>query len=287
MRWRALAIVVLAPACLFPTLGDLGGEGDASGSDATFEAAADVAPETAPPADGGADADAFACPSGPGPTMVPLPYGFCIDSTEVTESHYQAFVDAITQGYTPTLPSRCDFNGAFALPPDSFCHNGPDAPVACVNWCQAWGYCAWAGKHLCGAPDGGPVDFDAGTDPHESAWVMACSSNGATTYAYGVTVEPYCNTSTTGSFDDDASVEPADANPQCEGPPGVFNLLGNASEWLDSCRENDAGAHDDCLHLGGGSADTPFTCTQLDWDERAFSGLPSVHYAQGFRCCSP
>jgi formylglycine-generating enzyme len=116
------------------------------------------------------------CPEGlPGPTLVgiPAPTGpYCIDSTEVTVEQYQKFV--ATQPSLAGQPASCAFNTSVGEAGD------PDTKTArkpmLVNWCNAWLYCAWAGKRLCGRiVDGGPVDYDVGYDDPEQS---ECSRSG-------------------------------------------------------------------------------------------------------------
>jgi formylglycine-generating enzyme required for sulfatase activity len=71
--------------------------------------------------------------------------------------------------------------------------------------------------------------------------------------------------------------------------PGVFDLIGNAAEWVDSCRpQNDAGLDptgksDYCASVGGGIygasryyCDTVFRDVHRDLTNETF----------GFRCCA-
>ncbi len=275
VRWTvALALPVASGCSLFVSLGDLqngaADVGDAAVADAISEAS-----------DSG-------CPSGKGPAMVNLSYGYCIDSTEVSQSQYQAFLDAITAGYMPPTPPRCDWNPTYSQPTDGWCVTQPNDPVACANWCDAYAFCEWAGKHLCGVVGGGGLPaVDAAVDPSTSAWAKACTANNSHDYSYGSTYEPVCNVPERdgGGLDLDATL-PVGSESMCQGPPGVYDLVGNASEWIDACDENDAGFNDNCAHLGGAAGD-PYhqNCVQLDWDTRSFQ--EHIGYAQGFRCCSP
>jgi formylglycine-generating enzyme required for sulfatase activity len=216
--------------------------------------------------------------------MVRIPFGFCVDSTEVTNAEYQAFVDAIDAGAAPVLAPRCEWITTWSLPQHPICQLGPDYPVACSNWCQAYAFCAWAGKHLCGGLDGGALPYDAGLDPNASEWATMCGGKGAWRYAYGPDYAPVCNT--TGPFDAGTypdGLAPVGSFKGCEGPPGVFDLMGNASEWQDSCDVRDSGAVDRCHHLGGGTRDWK-ECLDDDNDMRSVSYAST--YGFGFRCCA-
>lgn len=85
--------------------------------------------------------------------MVPVDAGvfaFCIDRTEVTQSAYDAFLSATTNG-GPARPDGCTTkkSNTVALGSDG------TMPVRNVDWCDAYAYCAWAGKRLCGRTGGG------------------------------------------------------------------------------------------------------------------------------------
>jgi hypothetical protein len=105
-----------------------------------------------------------------------------MDATEVTNADYAVF---LASG-VPTEPSvythsSCAFNSSFEPAPlgapaafDGTCPGFlPEtrSPLTCVDWCDAWAYCAWAGKRLCGASFGLPI-----TEPSESVWRIACDS---------------------------------------------------------------------------------------------------------------
>src|SRR5438445_3243368 len=117
-----------------------------------------------------AQASKDACPAGKGgPAMVPAG-SFCIDQTEVTNAQYQDFV-ATNPSHADQIP-ECAWNGSWVPFSGAWTYDNQTAtfPVAGVNWCQAYGFCAWAGKHLCGAPGGGPA-----TSWTSSAYYLACS----------------------------------------------------------------------------------------------------------------
>ena len=235
------------------------------------------------------DADSGPCPTGRGPTMVALDYGspFCIDSTEVTVGQYKQFVAAVTAGYTPVSAPRCAWNTTFAMPASTFCTMPDDFPASCVNWCQAYSFCAWSGKHLCGALLGGSIPYASALDVGVASWAAACTSGGANTYSFGNTYMSYCNMPDPAN--DGGTGEPlaVASEPQCVGPAGVFDLLGNASEWVDSCQIDMASATGDtdiCDHLGGASSSYK-ACLILDNDVRGVGEYDG--YPLGFRCCSP
>jgi formylglycine-generating enzyme required for sulfatase activity len=225
------------------------------------------------------------CPFGRGPSMVRVAWGFCIDSTEVTNGQYDAFLAALAAGDAPAVPPRCQWNTAFAQPVHPQCALGAAYPVACVNWCQAYAFCAWAGKRLCGAIDGGSLPSANAVDPGFSAWVTACTANGALAYEYGTVYAPVCNTIAPDGGNSPSSFSPVASLLGCEGPPGVYDLNGNVSEWQDSCAlDAGNGQADLCHHLGGSLHDNK-RCTADDTDTRDKGYIAT--YGFGFRCCSP
>ena len=94
------------------------------------------------------------------------------DEREVTSAEYAAFLSAITQPAAFQEPP-CEWNvdlqpgcGEDAAAP------GPEAPVTCVDWCDANAYCSWAQKTLCGDR----------AEPGQSPWQDVCSANGENDY---------------------------------------------------------------------------------------------------------
>ncbi|AKU96145.1 pyoverdine responsive serine/threonine kinase [Labilithrix luteola] len=235
-----------------------------------------------------ADSNAGPCPGG-GPAMVRVltaerkPY--CIDSTEVTQGQYLAFVDVATPADFST--PECAWNDSFVPPPTCFDpEHRPNHPVACVDWCDAQAFCAWAGKRLCGKIGGGSA---RGVLDPEWEWTSACSDRGLRTYAYGANyVAGNCNDST------DAGAQPVASFPKCVGGvDGLFDMSGNVAEWIDRC---DSDAPDSPCNLVGGmwqesdpsvdpsvlQDEAHLRCSARDVGHPArYFGDPSL----GFRCC--
>src|SRR5262249_9629264 len=127
---------------------------------------------------GAAGAPSLNCPAGVTPAesvTIPTPAGgtMSIDRTEVTRCQYQAFLDATRGGADVGVEGllECSWNDTYA--PGSGCigsegvyvgQGAEDHPQPCVDWCDAYAYCIWAGKHLCGGIAGGPVGFAADYD---------------------------------------------------------------------------------------------------------------------------
>jgi hypothetical protein len=217
--------------------------------------------DTEQPIDGGKlDARARGCPNDlPGPKMVevPAPDGstYCMDSTEVTQGQYFAFLAA--KGTNPKggqaadmsgQPSQCKDNLRFTpgsaadesptgcrVFPDAYDDKGghPDYPVGCVDWCDAYAYCAWAGKRLCGKIGGGQDTVADATNANVDEWHNACSQGGTTAYAFGDNYDEAKCSGTIGAVSDQTCA-PND------GPfANVGGLSGGRAELTSTCRTDE------------------------------------------------
>jgi formylglycine-generating enzyme required for sulfatase activity len=206
-----------------------------------------------------------------GPTMVPVTT-FYVDSTEVTVAQYAQFL-AAKGSDTSGQPSACAWNTSF-MPAGT---NSGTFPITGVDWCDAFAFCNWAGKHLCGAiGDGGAIASSNVLKQNVSQWFLACGGPGGSSDPNG---HPMCNA----TFGTSGLVAVASL-PGCEGwYTGLFDLEGNASEWVDSC-DVDAGAaggaSDTCYVLGGSYLDETAYCTESNGLARN-TRVDSI----GFRCC--
>jgi sulfatase modifying factor 1 len=205
-----------------------------------------------------------------GPTMVQVG-AFYIDSTEVTVAQYQAFLTAKGND-TSGQPAVCAWNKAYkdpTLPLES----PTTVPMTNVDWCDALAYCTWAGKHLCGKIGGGPVASVDQLTPTASQWFLACGGPGGSPHPSAADI---CNANN--GF---GNLAPVATFPGCEGfYKGIFDMEGNAAEWVDSCDSTDAGPNDTCHLLGGGFYDMKSFCTEsYDWPRNTIAD------AFGFRCC--
>lgn len=233
------------------------------------------------------------CPTdlaGPALVSVPSPggVGYCIDATEVTSAQYQAFLDdapAIDQ------PDRCGENDSFQPESAVQCDGAydpalrPDHPVSCVDWCDAWSYCAWAGKHLCGRIGGGPLgDSPDLNDASASEWYSACSGMGENEYAYGDTYEIETCNAGPDTYDYDVPPEPVGSFADCHGsePPfdGIFDMSGNVGEWIDAC-DDGSGVAPYCWEASGGSNSRSLSSCQAS----TYAPWNDVWWYKGFRCC--
>jgi formylglycine-generating enzyme required for sulfatase activity len=217
-----------------------------------------------------------------------------MDATEVTDAHYQVFLAAAASpdGGVPEQESYCSWNTSYR--PGSGAPPKDDFPVTGVDWCDAYAYCKWAGKHLCGRIGGGLNPFNADGDPSSSEWFNACSQGGTRRFPYGHDYDPKaCNGYDTGFL---VTVLVGTLK-KCEGGyPGLFDLSGNVAEWEDSC-DGHAGRDDACKLRGGSylSTGNPFNsqpdgggllndmrCRSVSQASRS----DSTASGYGFRCCA-
>jgi hypothetical protein len=272
-RWFASIGLAMTAACslLFPVPEDA-----ASGGDAEADGALD-GPDDALPNDSGPD---DALPSAPdalpsdgevldackrtsrGPRLL-LTERFCIDEDEVTRAQYLEFVAA---GLDPAQQSRADCadNTSFALHDiDVDANTDTRAFPALVDFCDAYAFCAWAGKRLCGAINAGPLDLDGGVaDWKNRQWAYACAhGEEGRAFPYGNLPIAECGASQHVS-------EPVGSHPVCNGGyPDLKDMAGSALEWIDAC---DDGA---CGYVAVGA------CRSMGRNPR-----PTLN---GFRCCWP
>lgn len=245
-----------------------------------------------PPADGGADtavtqlddggarADAApTCAGTHGPTPVALD-GFCIDSTEVTVAQYRDFRRAKDEDFGGQ-PSYCAWNTTWTPTIDS----GDDGdPVFGANWCQAYAFCAWSGKRLCGlAPHGAPP-APLQVDTTADEWFSACTADGTRNYAYGADyVKGTCNVALSrGPWQ-------AGSRAACQGGyPGIFDLNGNLWEWEAACDAPDGGGdqHTLCTMRGGSFSPGNTASCRDTYGVARDQTIDHVVNDVGIRCCS-
>lgn len=232
------------------------------------------------PADAGADGDArpSGCGGRPGvgATMVRvLDAGFCIDTTEVSLDQYAEFI-----ADNPPISAECSWKSSYTLP--AFVGK---AAIGDVDWCDAYSYCKWAGKRLCGGIKGVTLDL-TNSKTIASEWHYACTHGGDPSFPFpnGTTAKPavclYYDSP------DSGAARPIADNPACTGPEGIFDLSGNVWEWEDACdRSKGLSKAAECNLRGGG-----FLRPSSDWG--ACANVPGgwtreSHVADtGIRCCS-
>ncbi len=251
--------------------------GGAEALDASVEHGDAAEADASDAADGGARDAAVACPDAAGGAMTRVSVGdasVCIDRVEVTNRAYAAFLDAAAPG---TAPTGCDPGASHApvgWPPSA----ARDAyPVTSLTWCDAHAFCAWAGKRLCGAIGGGPLDPSLFGRASFDEWFAVCSNDGRSAYPYGATYAPgACNGDDHGT----GGPVPVGALATCaSGAGGPLDLSGNVWEWTDACD-----AEGRCFARGGAynSPATELACGGIIASLRTL-GATTI----GFRCCSP
>jgi formylglycine-generating enzyme required for sulfatase activity len=221
-------------------------------------------------ADGGS-----ACPPG----MVDVG-SFCIDANETTNTQYKAFLDARPnrRNQPQTCSWNLDYTPTYGAPP------ADTRPVVGVNWCDAWLFCNWSGKRMCGRMGvGGNNSPGQFTNAASSEWYYVCSNNGESQFSYGDTFDG----TKCAHAGDDGTLAPVGSVPTCVGkePPfdSVFDMSGNAWEWEDSCA-GASGQSDLCRVRGGGThASSEIVSCNMDYLAKREQTFRTV----GIRCCGP
>jgi formylglycine-generating enzyme required for sulfatase activity len=137
---------------------------------------------------------------------------YCIDQAEISKGQYNKFITANVP--ISSQIALCQANTTFiprgAWPPSTNEDPLPAAtglafsfslPVHYVDWCDAYAYCKWSGKQLCGQINGQGLDPTQRNDAGASAWYNACSAQGVKGWPYGVTFDDtFCNDHGSGSY---------------------------------------------------------------------------------------
>jgi sulfatase modifying factor 1 len=275
-----LAFVVAAPFAAFAACssfedGATPSDADSGADSGTVDA---VVASDADAGDGGAAFDAEAA-APPGMILVQTTVAsFWIDAREVTTGEFSAFREKLAQG-DAGLPAVCAFKTG--LGPTTSCDGKPaSTAVGCVDWCDAFAYCKFAGKRLCGRINGGAaLEPTEATDRFKSEWMRACAGALGSAFPYGQTPDASaCNTNEALGEE----VYDAGSMPGCVGAEdGLYDMSGNVEELIDSCN-GDSGAGDTCVAQGGSFirfADNS-RCQDTYPIPRDFVAL---HL--GFRCC--
>jgi formylglycine-generating enzyme required for sulfatase activity len=242
---------------------------------------------------GGGGSTVLGCPGEGGPTMVRLPQGYCIDTTEVTRAQYAAWLAKSPS--TNTQDGWCSWNttfdpGSSCMSQRYVCSAGSgtcdQVPQICVDWCDAYAYCKAVNKRLCGKIAGGANGFDDYANASASQWYNACvSGEAANIYTYGNT---YDATACMGS--ESAPAQSVGSHPQCQSPisayRGIYDLTGNVWEWEDSCSGN-TGPTDPCRRRGGSfGGGIAAGAGNQRCDESSTLTRDNSQVNLGFRCCA-
>ena len=196
---------------------------------------------------------------------------------QITDSSWDFCIDR----YEATLADHSPFETAPASPVAEV--SPGTVPQAYISGVEAEEACQNAGKRLCS----------------RNEWLRACQGPTGTTYPYGNTYDAGACNVTRGEhplyslFGDDVNwspeqmndprinqqddtVDPGGANPDCVSAEGVFDLHGNLHEWIaEPSGEFRGGFYTDAAINGAGCLyrTTAHTTTYHD-------------YSTGFRCCA-
>lgn len=140
-------------------------------------------------------------------------------------------------------------------------------PATLVSWHEAKAACKRSGKHLC----------------RREEWLRACAGLDQTRrYPYGPDYQAErCWDRSRSLKQDHTGPYLTGSAPDCKNPEGVYDLSGNAWEWIDELGPNNEPA----VMFGGGSNND--SKGKLSCDPGKRIGQPSHQRAQalGFRCC--
>ena len=231
--------------------------------------------------------------------------GFCIDTTEVTNAQYAAFLAARTSNGQHNIggqPLACSGNTTFTpgMPSDTSRWPQPadksNYPVTSVDWCDARAFCSWSGKSLCGARAGGPVAYTADfVDPTKDQWTYACMGGDGTTrkeYPYGSNyIASACNAGSVANGGEAGLPVAVKSMSNCVGGfAGLYDMSGNVREWEDAC--NTAGTQDggsfpqnDQCRVRGGSANFQSAEVACASEQSTSQTRGLQRDGLGFRCC--
>ena len=124
-------------------------------------------------------------------------------------------------------------------------------PKTGVTWDGAQAACKSQGKRLCSAAE----------------WTLGCGGK----YPYGAAYDAgKCNTA--GEDEEERPLVPSGSKPDCKSPNGLYDMSGNAAEWVDEGTVN------------GGSSERDGDTATCGRAAKRFKGAGNAFV--GFRCCA-
>jgi len=237
---------------------------------------------------------------------------FCIDARLASYGDYALFVAAKGEDFGGQ-PQECHWNDnwgpvthdpkrTWAQGYDPYCgpppeRMPPDQVLRCVDFCDAWAFCSWSGKRLCGLRgaepgkltivDSGGENMDVYRNHKEAALSQkselfaVCTQGGTTKFPYG---DQYylgaCEECRNGYLAPNEAFLDHNVNLQkCGGTISpydqVYNLMGASYQWANICTDS---SH--CLVYGSCSPDR--TCEQAYGGKGAQLDNPTYNV----RCCA-
>lgn len=193
---------------------------------------------------------------------------FAIDSVEVTNTRYLAFVKA-TGHRRPPNP----YGDGMLI----FEKGIENLPVVQVNWHDAFDYCQWAGKRL----------------PTEAEWEKSARGTDGRRYPWGNDPPPPAQANFEREWEEQNTLWPVGTTQAGQSPYGVNDLSGNAREWVSDWYGPDYYAqapdrnprgpeHGVLKVIRGGSWHSPLA--DISATARGRGGFALRTHGTGFRC---
>ncbi|QTR49754.1 formylglycine-generating enzyme family protein [Candidatus Thiothrix anitrata] len=163
---------------------------------------------------------------------------FEMGAYEVTFGQFRAFVDATQYQTTAEKEGSCwsyDASGSGSdVRGNSWRKTGytqtDDSPVTCVSWQDAQAYLKWLSEQT----------KQAWRLPSEAEWEYATRGGTKTAYSWG-DQPPVCDTQAANGaqFDDCKEKAPLKVGSFKPNPLGLYDVHGNALEWVEDCWQGD------------------------------------------------
>ena len=225
--------------------------------------------------DGDPGTDGTVCLSGacvaagdcPGhPDMAALPDGSgCIDLYEATLNASEQCTGRIYgqtgDTYPAGFPDDVGEQTGYEITPLYACTAPGEIPSRYLTQIQATEACIYAGKHLCEQTD----------------WTLACAGEESRAYPYGTAYVPAACNGLDYSPSSDAVIAGGEAA-ACVTPEGVYDLSGNAAEWLATAGEGSVRL----VAWSDYDSDAAGMTCDATWELNRYLSAANV----GLRCCA-